>query len=77
MLCFPRLKNIVEDEEDRNKRLLLLDESISDPNLSQLPKALSDWILSQRDVSVVHINKQIDYKYYTAYEVIPIVFPYK
>lgn len=77
MLCFPRLKSIVEDEENRSKRLLLLDESISDPNLSQLPKALSDWVFSQNDASVVQINKQIDYNYYTADEVILFVVPNK
>lgn len=65
----PRLKNVVSDPTDDSKRLLLLNETIHDRTLCQLPKSLSQWIFSQKDVSVVPYNQVIDYDYYSANEV--------
>ena len=65
----PRLKNIVIDQSDKSKRLLLLNDKIQDKSLQPLPKSLSSWIFSQKDISIVQYNEHIDYDYYTASEV--------
>lgn len=65
----PRLKNIVIDQSDKSKRLLLLNDIIQDKTLQPLPKSLSSWIFSQKDISIVQYNEHIDYDYYTASEV--------
>ena len=65
----PRLKNIVIDQSDKSKRLLLLNDKIQDKTLQPLPKSLSSWIFSQKDISIVQYNQHIDYNYYTASEV--------
>ena len=71
----PRLKNIVIDQSDKSKRLLLLNDKIQDKTLQPLPKSLSSWIFSQKDISIVQYNEHIDYDYYTASEVsVPINF---
>lgn len=65
----PRIKNIVTDSADKSKRLLLLNDTVKDITLQQLPKSLSSWISLQKDISVVQHNQYIDYDYYTASEV--------
>ena len=65
----PRLKSILQDPNDGSKRLLLLNENITDKSLSQLPKSVSNWIFSQKDLSIVPYVIHLDYNYYTASEV--------
>lgn len=55
--------------EDKSKRLIILNESISKTDLSELPEELRKWIQSHELVEVIHHTIKLDYNYYTANEV--------
>ena len=69
LLQKPRIKPITKDDSDNSKRLIIMNESITDTSLSQLPDALSSWVKDQKDVSVVMHPVVLDYDYFTATEV--------
>ena len=68
LLAKPRMSSIVADKTDKQKRLILLKDTVLDKQLSGMPKDLSEWILSQPDVEVVDYETKLSYDYFTAGE---------
>lgn len=75
LLAKPRMSSIVADKTDKQKRLILLKDTVLDKQLSGMPKDLSEWILSQPDVEVVDYETKLNYAYFTAGEVLERILP--
>lgn len=69
LLKFPRKRNIVLDQDEPSRRLLLLDQHISDHSLNQLPESIRNAIRNLNSVRVTDYSLDLDYDYYTASEV--------
>lgn len=65
----PRLSCVASKKEDKTKRIIILKETISKIDLSEIPEDLRKWILEQQDVEVINYSIHLDYNYYTANEV--------
>lgn len=66
---FPRKRNIVVDQDEPSRRLLLLDQNISNHSLDPIPESIRHAIQKLNSVRVIDYSLELDYDYYTASEV--------
>ena len=57
------------DSQQPNSRLILLDQSIADTTLSNLPSTTKSWIYNQSSITVGWHSLQFEYDDYSATEV--------
>lgn len=65
----PRFSCVAPYKEDKAKRLIILNESITKTDLSELPQELRDYVQGQEDIQVINHSIHLDYNYFTANEV--------
>jgi tRNA (guanine37-N1)-methyltransferase len=73
LLCRPRVKVVVPDEEDSNSKKLLLSEKITSTDLKELPEDLRDYVLS--NATVTKHTLQLGYAHLTTEQVLRRVLP--
>ena len=60
-------------KEDKSKRMILLKETITKTDLSEISEETRKWIQDQGDIEITNHSIHLDYNYFTANEVSSIV----
>ena len=69
----PRMSCVAPYKEDKSKRMILLKETITKTDLSEISEETRKWIQDQGDIEITNHSIHLDYNYFTANEVSSIV----